>query len=402
MDVDEANTLASDAAGFEEAGEIKSLLKRISQLPADSKAQTLLKDLKKAFESGYDSAIIFTQYYDTMDYLKDFTGDCLPEKKIGCYSGEGGLCRDSGGTWAKCRKEDIKRDLKAKKIEVLICTDAAGEGLNLQFCGVLVNYDLPWNPMKVEQRIGRIDRIGQIHPRIRVYNLAYQDTVEADVYFKIGQRINLFQGIVGKLQPILSRLPKKFEEYTLVKASDREEARQKLMNDIEDIEREANAPGFDIDTSAAEGIEAPSLPPAALTLDDIDELIQRNELLPAALSWRPLDPRSYAAALPGMEAEIRATTSSDVFDDCSDSQVLFSPGGELFGAVADLAAPDTKDRERIGICWIAKQIGQGDFFLATCAGLCIIDSFKELLCAMEDVTAPQEITQDIEIVQRIA
>ena len=60
--------------------------------------------------------------------------------------------------------------------------------------------------MKVEQRIGRIDRIGQKYPKIRVVNLAYQDTVEADVYFALGQRINLFEGLVGRLQPILSRL----------------------------------------------------------------------------------------------------------------------------------------------------------------------------------------------------
>ena len=62
------------------------------------------------------------------------------------------------------------------------CTDAAAEGLNFQFCGGLVNYDMPWNPMRVEQRIGRIDRLGQVHKTIRVVNLHYEDTVETDVY----------------------------------------------------------------------------------------------------------------------------------------------------------------------------------------------------------------------------
>ena len=69
--------------------------------------------------------------------------------------------------------------------------------------------------MDVEQRIGRIDRIGQEREVIRIVNLAYEDTVEADIYFSLGNRINLFQGIVGKLQPILSRLPEQFERVKL-------------------------------------------------------------------------------------------------------------------------------------------------------------------------------------------
>lgn len=400
-DPEQATKLAADAIAFEETAEIKALLKRIWQLPIDSKAQRLLTELKTAFENGYDSAIVFTQYYDTMDYLKDFVADYLPEKRIACYSGEGGLRRDSGGNWTRCRKEDIKRDLKAKKIEILLCTDAAGEGLNLQFYGVLVNYDLPWNPMKVEQRIGRIDRIGQLYPRIRIYNLAYQDTVEADVYFKVGQRINLFEGIVGKLQPILSRLPKKFEEYTLGKVSERDEARERLLADIEDIEREANSSGFDIDASAAEALDAPKLPAACLSLEDLENVAQRKELLPPVLSWRPLDPNSYAASLPGMEAEIRATTDGDVFADRSDSQVLFSPGCELFEKVADLAALPSEDRSRTGVCWLVKKNGKSEFVLATRAGFRRIDSLTDLVESLEDVSAPQDLISDSEILERI-
>jgi hypothetical protein len=70
--------------------------------------------------------------------------------------------------------------------------------------------------MKVEQRIGRIDRLGQKYPKVRIINLAYNGTVEADVYFVVGARIQLFQGIVGKLQPILSRLPKQIEQVLLL------------------------------------------------------------------------------------------------------------------------------------------------------------------------------------------
>ena len=69
-------------------------------------------------------------------------------------------------------RDDAKRRFREKQADVLLCTDAAAEGLNFQFCGALVNYDMPWNPMRVEQRIGRIDRLGQQYPIIKIINLA--------------------------------------------------------------------------------------------------------------------------------------------------------------------------------------------------------------------------------------
>src|SRR4051794_12681297 len=107
--------------------------------------------------------------------------------------------------------------------------------------------------MKVEQRIGRIDRIGQQYSTIRVVNLGYQDTVETDVYFALGRRINLFQGIVGKLQPILSRLPQEFERVALERPEHREAARQRFLSDVEGMVETAGADGFDVDEVADEG-----------------------------------------------------------------------------------------------------------------------------------------------------
>jgi hypothetical protein len=92
-----------------------------------------------------------------------------------------------------------------------------------------------------------------------------------------------------------------------------------------------------------------------------------------------------------MESEIRATTSAEVFGDCSDSQVLFSVGGELFGAVTDLAAPQTGDHERTGVCWIVRQHGQSKFLLATGDGMLGIDSYQELLRSLQNIGALQEI-----------
>ena len=90
---------------------------------------------------------------------------------------------------------------------VLVATDAISEGRNMQFCNVMVNYDLPWNPMKVEQRIGRIDRIGQ-EREVHVFNLALSGTVEEHVLEKLYSKINLFTQSVGGLREILSRMEK--------------------------------------------------------------------------------------------------------------------------------------------------------------------------------------------------
>ena len=193
---------------------------------------------------------------------------------VACYSGAGGAWRDASGQWVPCSKEEIKRRLRDRQVRLLVCTDAAGEGLNLQFAGVLVNYDLPWNPMKVEQRIGRIDRLGQQRPVIRVLSFAYKDTVEQDVFFTVGNRINLFQGIVGRLQPILSRLPRRFEELALLDRDARETARQRFLAELEQQVTDADDGGFDIDATVEGSLDLPTLPEPALTLRDLDRAIQ--------------------------------------------------------------------------------------------------------------------------------
>ncbi|MEZ6190073.1 MAG: helicase-related protein [Phycisphaerales bacterium] len=243
VSADEAADLEKQALVAEEEGEIQKLLGAIAKLGTDSKALRLEQELRSAFKDGYDSAIIFTQYTATLDFLKEFLAERM-DLSIGTYSGRGGETRDLGGAWTPRSKEHIKRALLHGQIKLLVCTDAAGEGLNLQSCGVLVNYDLPWNPMKVEQRIGRIDRIGQKHPTVRVINLAYAGTVEADVYFALSDRIDLFQGLVGKLQPILARLPKTFEQTALGKREDRERAQAQVVHDL----------GTQITTADAEGL----------------------------------------------------------------------------------------------------------------------------------------------------
>ena len=87
---------------------------------------------------------------------------------------------------------------------ILLSTEAGGEGRNFQFCHLLVNYDLPWNPMRVEQRIGRVDRIGQDHV-VQVFNFWVKGTIEERVLDVLERRINVFEQTVGGLDPILGR-----------------------------------------------------------------------------------------------------------------------------------------------------------------------------------------------------
>jgi hypothetical protein len=88
-------------------------------------------------------------------------------------------------------------------LSILICTDAASEGLDLQSCNTLINYDIPWNPMRIEQRIGRIDRIGQKSPKVYIHTLYYKGTVEEDVYNVCLERIEKSRSTIGHMQPIL-------------------------------------------------------------------------------------------------------------------------------------------------------------------------------------------------------
>lgn len=206
LSADEAAQLDREALAQEERTTIERMLADIRRLPPDTKAEKLAEELRSLRAAGYPQTMVFTQYTDTMDFLRVRLAR-EPDLRIMCFSGRGGEVRENDGTWRTVTREAAKRHFREGKADVLLCTDAAAEGINFQFCGSLVNYDMPWNPMRVEQRIGRIDRLGQKHPVIRIVNLHYSDTVEADVYLALRKRISLFTSVVGRLQPILARMP---------------------------------------------------------------------------------------------------------------------------------------------------------------------------------------------------
>jgi superfamily II DNA or RNA helicase len=333
---DEVAELENAALAQEEKDDIAHLLDDIRQLPPDTKGERLRQELEQLRSDGYAQAMVFTQYSDTMDFLREELAT-KTTLRVMCFSGRGGEVRDTDGSWRIISRDEAKRRFRTGGADVLLCTDAAAEGLNFQFCGSLVNYDMPWNPMRVEQRIGRIDRLGQKHAKIRIVNLHYEGTVEADVYMALRRRINLFESVVGRLQPILAKLPSVIAGQVLARHSGDPDARAALAGDLERQAESARQEGFDLDAMVDGDLQEPPRPAPKLSLLDLDLVLRRADAWPPGLAVKKLQEGEYAYQAPGMAQPVRITTRPDYFDDHSDSLELWSPGSPAFPTV-DAAA----------------------------------------------------------------
>lgn len=218
--------------------EIDDYLVELKQVP-DSKFDQLRDDLDDLRGRGR-SVIVFTQFTDTLEYLKRRLHPSY-RSHLASYSGSGGQQWLEGEGWTRVSKQDLVEALRSGRVSVLLATDAASEGLNLQAANALINYDLPWNPMRVEQRIGRIDRIGQPTPVIIVRNYVIPGTVEESVYGALAARIDLFSGLVGQLQPILGATEEAFRSIFRSPRSERAQAKEKeiaqLLAHVDELER---------------------------------------------------------------------------------------------------------------------------------------------------------------------
>ena len=316
--------LEHQALAFEEAGVIQDLLERIKALPPDSKATRLRREITKLRDQGYSQAMVFTQFTDTIDFLRRELRQCT-EWRLMCFTGRGGEVPSGHESWRKITRDDAKRQFSAGEADVLLCSEAAAEGLNFQFCGALINYDMPWNPMKVEQRIGRIDRLGQRHNVIRIINLHYKDTIETDVYIALRERINIFESIVGNLQPILSNLSKRIESAVL-KGDGSENLLESIVADVEDSEMV----GFEIDSATNEGQILPRTRPSPVTMEDLDRVLRIPVLLPSDVQIGSLGHREYKMLREGSESSLRITSDPEYYEKHADSVDLWSPGNPHF------------------------------------------------------------------------
>lgn len=158
----------------------------------DSKYRALKQLLQQYYQDAPDEKVVLFSYYrETLRYL----AERLEEDGILGEVLMGGI--------RETKQEVIDRFRDDPNIHIVLCSEVASEGVDLQFCRVLINYDLPWNPMKIEQRIGRIDRIGQKSPKINIINLCYKDTIDQRIHDRLFERLNIFRQALGGLETIL-------------------------------------------------------------------------------------------------------------------------------------------------------------------------------------------------------
>ncbi|MGD9971835.1 MAG: helicase-related protein [Desulfatirhabdiaceae bacterium] len=330
MDIEDASLMTQQALALEEQQSIDGLIDDIRKLPTDTKTLVLMDVIGALQTDGYRQIMIFTQYTDTLDYLRQEVVARYGNRSVICFSGRGGELMDGAGAWKTITREETKTLFKNRMAEIMLCTDAAAEGLNFQFCGALVNYDMPWNPMKVEQRIGRIDRLGQEFDRIRIVNLHYNDTVETDIYRALRERINLFQTFIGRLQPILARLPGMISDITLSSPEAREISRSNLISTMSTEMADLETRGFNLDDVTEDELIEPDRPAALLDLKDLGKVIANQSLRPPDVEVAPIGPRDFSYLAPGMNRAIRVTTDPEYFDDHPESTELWSPGAPVF------------------------------------------------------------------------
>ncbi|MCE5173533.1 DEAD/DEAH box helicase [Paenibacillus profundus] len=169
---------------------IWDLVDLIKGITANTKAETAIQLIREMNEK----VIVFTEYRATQEYLLQY----FRKHGLVAVPYSGGMNRG---------KKDWMMDLFRGRAQVMIATEAGGEGINLQFCHHMINFDLPWNPMRVEQRIGRVHRLGQMND-VKIYNLSTHGTIEEHILNLLHEKINMFELVIGRLDMILERFEK--------------------------------------------------------------------------------------------------------------------------------------------------------------------------------------------------
>jgi SNF2 family DNA or RNA helicase len=173
--------------------ELKTLTRRASQIKQVEKAASLVDLLKKSTQK----TIVFTTHRATSAYL----AKTLEESGIPFAQFLGDM---------SLKEKDAAIEDFREHVPVLLASETGGEGRNIQFANAIVNYDLPWNPMKIEQRIGRIHRIGQTQD-VFIFNFCLKDSIEEYILKILHDKINMFELVVGEIETILGNVDEEFD-----------------------------------------------------------------------------------------------------------------------------------------------------------------------------------------------
>lgn len=239
-------TLVNMFKKTEEDSPIRPRIWELVELIRSIKSNTKAEKVLELIESIQDKVIIFTEYRASQEYLLQY----LKDRKITAVPYRGGMNRG---------KKDWMMDLFRNRAQVLIATEAGGEGINLQFCHHMINFDLPWNPMRVEQRIGRVHRLGQ-QQDVKIYNLSTTGTIEEHILSLLHEKINMFEMVIGGLDTILERLEKTTSlESHLAKMILSSRSQDDIRRKIDDLGQSFTQLRTEVQAEAGEGQRLSSL-----------------------------------------------------------------------------------------------------------------------------------------------
>lgn len=255
------------------------ILEVVDDLPDDDpKFDSALKVIEEKQQLDNNKIILFSTFRHTLSYLRKKLES--RNYRVGQIDGS---IKDESRRNLRKRFELDKSDPYA--IDIMLFTEVGSEGLDYQFCDTMINYDLPWNPMRIEQRIGRIDRRGQESEAVNIYNIITKDTVDADIYTRCLMRIGIFERSIGECEEVLGTIGTKIEQIAINTELTEEERRQKLeqmadnevrrMQELSRLEDEEHALfGFDLSnytaTKEIKDAESPWISPL-----NIQHLVER-------------------------------------------------------------------------------------------------------------------------------
>lgn len=229
----------------------RNLLSLADTLPEDDpKFDSTLEIIMQKQHMQNNKVMLFSTFRNTLSYLKKkLLMNGIRTEQID------GSVKDEDRYLLKSRFELPKENQDA--IDVLLFSEVGSEGLDYQFCDLMINYDLPWNPMRIEQRIGRIDRRGQLSEAVNIYNVITEGTVDAEIYYRCLLRIGIFERNIGDCEEILGSVANGIESLMLNATLTNEERERKLeqladneirkiqeLNKLEEAEKDLF--GFDL------------------------------------------------------------------------------------------------------------------------------------------------------------
>ena len=279
----------------------------------DTKYQRFLTHLGRLEHDGHRKIIVFTQFQDTQDYLVDRLTNGA-NKSVTAISGKD--ARSPGPP-----REERMRAFRDADEGILICTETAAESLNLQFCTALVNYDIPWNPMTLEQRIGRIDRIGQTRQTIDVINLFYAETAEYDAYRIMNHRMKAIEENVGPYRPIMQPNV----ERIIANAHRTGASPADLEKELEGITASVT---MNLDLLNTE-IEDRSAVAPEITIVDLTRILNKPELMPEGWTAAPAGTNHWRVTNPDGK-QWTVTTNRQAHDYAPDRVEWWGPGSLSF------------------------------------------------------------------------